>query len=321
MKPLQIPPEIAYFGEPRNPPPASLASDTKYHGSLLYWARHATVAPRTSQDRLASVFPTGRLHASSASFRLLNTDNHAHPAEEANSLKRQSDVVNKKLKSRLVSFEDNISTSQGISYEAILSAFVAVMDDLEASKNFLNTNMDIVPSALFLRALTADKLAAQSRRNIERMKFLKDVRKKYILAHDQLFFPLNIEVQKAETRVMTYLARPELANFASEWDSVEMTLHFATLLAARHTWDNRVREVLGDIKKKVDSSVGYMSQGLKKDLMDREFRKPAITAEMYLNASLTIQRDMRHLYEKVRPEVQLLHEVYFINKEADVLRY
>ena len=28
------------------------------------------------------------------------------------------------------------------------------------------------------------------------------------IAHDQLFFPLNMEIQKAETRVMTYLARP-----------------------------------------------------------------------------------------------------------------
>ena len=40
--------------------------------------------------------------------------------------------------------------------------------------------------------------------------FLKSVRRQYLQAHEQIFFPLNIEVQKAETRVMTYLARDEI---------------------------------------------------------------------------------------------------------------
>lgn len=39
---------------------------------------------------------------------------------------------------------------------------------------------------------------------------LKAVRRQYLQAHEQIFFPLNIEVQKAETRVMTYLARDEI---------------------------------------------------------------------------------------------------------------
>jgi hypothetical protein len=54
-----VPPEIVFFGEPRSPPPAQTAGDAKYHGSLLYWARHATVAPKTSEERLESVFPLG----------------------------------------------------------------------------------------------------------------------------------------------------------------------------------------------------------------------------------------------------------------------
>lgn len=54
-----LPPEILFFGDPRNPPPAEAARDSKYHWKLLLWARHATVAPRTSQERLETVFPKG----------------------------------------------------------------------------------------------------------------------------------------------------------------------------------------------------------------------------------------------------------------------
>lgn len=318
----QIPKEVAFFGDPRNPPSVSLASDTKHHESLLRWARHSTVAPRTSEDRLRSVFPKGRMHASAGVHRLTN-DVHTQSGASTAQPKISTNEGNKvtTLTQSKDAFSDvNVSGSENISYETIFSAFVAVMDNLEASKAFIDSNMDIVPSVQFLRALTADKLASQSRGNIEHMHYLKRVRNKYILAHDQLFFPLNIEVEKAETRVMTYLAGPELATIASEWDSVEMTLFFTTLLAARHTWDNRVREVLSDIKETMDDTVAYNSQELKKDLMDREFRQPAATAEMYLNASLAVQRDMRHLYEKVLPEVQLLHEVYLLDKDEEVVR-
>jgi hypothetical protein len=99
------------------------------------------------------------------------------------------------------------------------------MDDLEDSKSFINANIDLVPSKLFLRALTAQKLSAQSNNDLEQMDFIKEVRRRYILAGDQVFFPLNIEVQKAETRVMTYLARDELRSFAENWDEVRAVLY------------------------------------------------------------------------------------------------
>jgi len=279
----QVPPEIVFFGEPRNPPPGEAAKDTRYHGSLLYWARHATVAPRTSEERLTTVFPRGRLHPQSPKFRLGGG-------------------------------------GDSLSYASILDTFASVMDDLEATKAFLNANIDLVPSKLFLRVITADKLAAQSRGDLERMDTLKEIRRRYILAHDQVFFPLNIEVQKAETRVMTYLARPELQQFAQSWDEVEMTLHFTTLLAARLTWDQRVKDILDDIKQRVEESVGYMAEGLEKDLMSRDFRKPGITSELYLNASNAIATTMPELLARVRPEVRLLHEVYFMTTE-DCVEY
>ena len=128
------------------------------------------------------------------------------------------------------------------------------MDDLEASKAYIEANIDLVPSKLFLRydhyllvtvhwkvdksfhccrntsvpscltpllrsintpyshpiatpthhlsqhlpyqlsALTAQKLSAQSRNDLQLMERIKTVRNRYIVAHDQMFFPLNIEV-------------------------------------------------------------------------------------------------------------------------------
>mmetsp|Transcript_15263 Transcript_15263/g.20914 ORF Transcript_15263/g.20914 Transcript_15263/m.20914 type:complete len:691 (+) Transcript_15263:1-2073(+) len=282
MDPLKqsvVPPEVVFFGEPRNPPPAEAASDPRFHGSLLYWARHATAAPRSSQERLTGVFPRGPLHPLAAQYRL---------------------------------------PEEGLTYERILSGFTALSDDLEAMKAYLDVNIDLVPSKLFLRALTADKLAAQSRNDLELMDQLKETRRRYILAHDQLFFPLNLEIQKAETRVMTYLARDEIREFAKDWDSVEMSLHFTTLLAARYAWDGRVKAILSEIKKKVDSTVEYMAEGLRADLMSREFRQPATTAEVYLNASLTLQRSMPQLYSRVRPEVQLVHETFFMSEPQQI---
>jgi hypothetical protein len=276
-----VPPEVVFFGEPRRPPPVEAARDEKYHGSLLFWARHATVAPRTSEERLATVFPKGRLCPESPKYRL---------------------------------------NSEGLTYEAIVKGFEAVMDDLEKSKAFINSNIDIVPSKMFLRALTAQKLTAQSKNDIETMSRLKNIRSKYILANDQLFFPLNIEVQKAETRVMTYMAREELRDFARNWDEVEMSLHFTTLLAARMTWDDRVRTLLNEIKGKVITSVEYMQKNLQAELMNREFRKPGITAELYLNASLTIQQRMPELYNRVRPEIKFLNEIYFFSDESELRR-
>ena len=283
LQQAQVPPEVVFFGEPRNPPPAEAASDVRYHGSLLAWARHATVAPRTSEERLATVFPRGRLHPEAPVHRI-PTDPSA------------------------------------LTFEEVLDRFVAVMDCLEASKAFIDANIDIVPSALFLRALTAEKLTAQSRKDLDRMNSLREVRARYIVASDQLFFPLNLEVQKAETRVMTYLARVELRAFARDWDEVEASLHFATLLAARLTWDARVREVLDTIRTRVKESVAYMSEGLQRDLMSREFRKPGLTAELFLNTSNAVQTQFPELYGKVRPELRALHETYFMSSEADAAR-
>ena len=53
-----------------------------------------------------------------------------------------------------------------------------------------------------------------------------------------------------------------------------------------------------------------MAEGMKEDLLSREFRKPAVTAEVYLNASLGIQQNIPDLYQKMLPEVKVIHETY-----------
>ena len=68
--------------------------------------------------------------------------------------------------------------------------------------------------------------------------------------------------------------RNELRNFARNWDEVEMSLHFLTILAARLVWDGKVMEILDRIKQQVEETVGYMAENVRKTLMSQEFRKP-----------------------------------------------
>jgi len=281
LKQNRVPPEVVFFGEPRKPPPIETSADTGYHGSLLFWARHATVAPRTSVERLERVFPKGRRHSTASTHRL-----------EANT----------------------------VTFENYLNGFKTIMDDLEASKDYIASNIDIIPSQLALRAMTAAKLEAQQERDAVRWELLREVRKRYIIAHDQLFFPLNIEVQKAETRVMTYLARSEIKQFARVWDEVEMSLHMTTLISAQITWDERCREILSNIRRQVDDTVSYMSAGVERQLMSKEFRKPGLTSEIYRNATFQIVHEMPDLYNKVYPEVKFVIET--LNLETrDILKF
>lgn len=273
----QLPPEVIFFGEPRRPPPSEASQESRFHGSLLFWARHAYVAPQSSFDRTTKVFLTV---ASTSSLRL----------------------------------------SEPLSYQSLFDRFLTVKEDLEASKDFISANIDLVPSSLFLRALTAKKLRAQFENNLPLMEVLKDVRSKYILAHDQLFFPLNIEIRKAETRAMTFIARNELAEFAKDWDEVETTLYFLTMLTARLTWDDKVKRLLDRIKKKVSETVEYMAEGVKRDLMTREFRRPGLTSEIYTNATIIFATETPKLYKKVAPEVKVIFDTYGLQNPTELKR-
>lgn len=280
-----LPPEVVFFGEPRKPPPVATAGRVEYHSTLLMWARHGNVVPRDSAERLRSVFPKGAQEKGAERLRL---------------------------------------AAAGLSYGVIYSAWTAVMEDLEEAKRFIAVNLDLVPPKMFLRAITAKKLAAQSRGDVPEMRRLMHVRSKYILASDQLFFPLNIERLKAETRVMTYLARDELRTFSAPWDEVECSLHMTSLMAARLHWDRRAEIKLEQIKEVVANTVEYMREKTYNNLMSTVFRKPALTSQTYNNASVNIQTLMPALYAKVAPEVKVLHETYEMVREGrfdDVRRH
>ena len=278
----QIDPEIVFFGDSRTAPPIEAAQDARYHGSLLLWARHGDTLPRDSIERRNLVLPFAYEPMRNDKYRLSNSD---------------------------------------LTYDTIFNSFVKVMDNIAESKIFISTNLDLVPSVLFLRALTAKKLKAQYENNIEEMNYIKTVRQRYTLAHDQLFFPLNIEVRKAETRVMTYLSRAEFPEFAKTWDTVETTLHFVTLVSARITWDLKVQELLDRIRRKISETVDYMADAVRNDLMTREFRRPGITAEVYGNATIQIEKSLPEIYRKIAPEIRIIHETYDMTNADDIKRY
>lgn len=271
LRQTKVPPEVVFFGEPRSPPPPEAMNDPAFHLNLLFWARHGSVIPKNKAERAERVIPKGPNDSNAAKFRL-------KPDE--------------------------------LTFDSILDSFESSMEDFDSAKSFISTNIDVVSSKLFMRALTSKKLSLQSKGMLEEMRKIKSIRDRYNLAHDQVFFPLNVEIQKSETRVMTYLAREELRNFAVIWDEVEMSLHLLTLLASRYTWDGRVEDILDDIKESVSGTVEYMADGVRNQLMTREFRKPGITAEVYRNASVAIEQRMPEAYEKIFPEIKALHETY-----------
>lgn len=277
----QVDPEIVFFGDPRQSPPIEAAQDAMYHGTLLFWARHGSFTPRDTIERRNLVLPFAFESIRSEGYRL---------------------------------------NEKELTYDLIFKEFVKIMGNIALSKTFISTNIDLVPSALFMRALTAHKLKAQYENNLEEMAYIKSVRQQYILAHDQLFFPLNIETRKAETRVMTYLSRDEFPEFAKTWDNVETTLHFMTLVSARITWDLKVQELLDRIKRKVLETVDYMAEAVRKDLMTREFRRPGITAEVYTNATLQIEKKYPEIYRKVAPEIRIIHETYDMTNAEEIKR-
>lgn len=270
-----IPPEIMFFGEPRQPPPPSAASDSKYHGTFLMWARHATVAPQDSASRKSLILPL-------LGFGLIEN------------------------------FSDYRLDPNNSSFSVIFNRFKDIMLDLEASKRFIMTNLDFVPPILFLRALTAKKLLAQFENDLGLMNQLKDIRNSYLVAHDQLFFPLNLEVRKAETRVMTYITRGELENFASDWDEVETSLYFLTMISARLTWEIKANDIFDRINKKISETVDYMADGVRRDLMTREYRRPGITAEIYKNSTNEFKTRFPSLYSKVASTINC-YNVFTIN--------
>ena len=81
-----------------------------------------------------------------------------------------------------------------------------------------------------------------------------------------------------------------------------------------------MKQVLDQIKEKLNQAVGYLRDRIRTNLMSREFRKPAVTAEVYLNATLKIRNNWPHIYAKVYDEAKAIHETYFMEDPAEINR-
>jgi len=127
------------------------------------WARHGSYVPTTSAERRERVFPKGPLHPLAPSLRL---------------------------------------SADNVTFRSYLEAFERVLaeNDMPRIRAFIDSNLDTVPSRIFLRMITALKLQKQYENKLDEMEAVKKLRAEYIIAQDQVFFPLNVEIEKAETR-------------------------------------------------------------------------------------------------------------------------
>lgn len=273
--------EVLLFGDPRIPPPADRISTPAY-----LWARHSHTVPTTSEERITSIFPRTFDHPLAGELRL--------------------------------------SITSSTTYEEIKGAVIAAMnrtgnqhDRIANLVDFLTCNLDHLSPHLLLLAMTHEKMALQSKK----LDFsaIQDLRTMVNLAAQRLSFPIFLEQQKAESRVLTY--RGLMGGFdaiAQEWDGSEVTLFFAALINGRITYDTKIAV----ITQYVDSQLAYINDedmltNARSEYIRNMLAKPTLTAEVYLNASRVIAQLIPDLYDQVAPEIRALHEVYFLLPKND----
>ena len=64
-----------------------------------------------------------------------------------------------------------------------------------------------------------------------------------------------------------------------------------------------------------------MAEGLKNDLMSRDFRRPGITSEIYNKATKLIENMFPQLYQKINPEIKFIYEIYDLNEKEEIILY
>lgn len=249
----------------------------------LYWSRHAHAVAKTTTERRSMVFPQ------LTDPRLL--ERHRLPPSQ-------------------------------LTYGGIFDRFLRVCEDIDAAKLFVRANIEHVPPALFVRAVTRAKLYAQSRNNTRQMEFLKKVRERYVAVSDQVMFPAYVELAKAHTRVETHLPRIEQMHlWAAAWDEVELSLFFALLLARRLEFDCEVQRGIEELTSRLaapDADTFFEVE--RKLVLHEKVLTPTLSAELFRNASQDIATMHPTLYRRVAPELRLLHEAYFVAHPAQLRR-
>ena len=243
---------------------------------LLLWLRHGHTLPVTSSDRREKVIPKTSDHPSASKYRL---------------------SVNKSLR-----------------YETIRSKFEEVMNNIDEAKAFVMSNIDQIPTTLFSLALGTDTFNAQSQRDVNRMETLRKLHQRYQIVCDQIFFSAHIELQKAETRVLTYRSLiQDFPRISSNWDEIEISMFFAVLLNSRASYDLKVKQTVRTIEEVMDRTISA-SQAQTRDALVRSILKePALSAEIYLNATRIMAQFFPEIYGQIAPELKVVHETYFVN--------
>lgn len=249
----------------------------------LYWSRHAHAVAKTATERRSQVFPQ-------LTYPHL-LERHRLPRSQ-------------------------------LTYDGILNRFLCVRDDIDAAKLFVRANIERVPPALFVRAITRAKLHAQSRNDTRQMEFLKQVRERYVAVSDQVMFPAYVEFAKAHTRVETHLPRiASMHLWAATWDEVELSLFFALLLARRLQFDYEVQCGIEELTNRIAASdADTFFEVERKLVLHEQVLTPALSAELFRNASRDIAMMHPALYRRVAPELRLLHEAYLVAHPAQLRR-
>lgn len=248
---------------------------------LMHWIRHGHVVPTTSLDRRQFVYPLGPQHPKSELYRLRD--------------------------------------STELTYDVIVKKFSDVAYHIDNAKDFVSCNIDQIPPRLLLLAMTDEKLAAQSRNQLERMETIKSLRERLVISADQLLFPTVIELIKAETRVQTYRSViSDMERFSSSWDEVEISFFFAALMNARIKFDGQVQEAIATIESSLDETAEDFQESVRDSMINALLVQPALSAEIYLNATRVVAQFMPDVYAKVAPELKFLHETYFLTSPAAI---
>lgn len=276
-----VTPEVVLYGEPRLPPPPLAVRELDYHLILLQWARHASFCPSNSAERSEWVFPRGRNHPESGKYRI-------------------NDIKNVKARDMVKEVE-------------------AMGSNVQQIKAYIESNIDLVPPLLFMRIIAAEKLTAQSKRDVKRMRELKTVLLNYICAFHQLMFPMQIEVQKAETRVLTFINRMEFKDFALVWDEVETSLVFFLLYSAKASWRGRAESAEEVIEEQLKSIPEFLYKRTKNNLFQSRLAPSTFTYEVYGNSTAFLS-SIPEIYAKVRPEIKILHELDGVDDDDAIVR-
>ena len=112
---------------------------------------------------------------------------------------------------------------------------------------------------------------------------------------------------------------------SERWESEWLRLNWQVTVI--RWWELQIQHFLASLRtwERISLFIPSKSQWISFNLSATSFyffllQQPGVTAELYTNASLSIQRDMPELYARIRPEIRFAHEAFFIQDESEIRR-